>query len=584
MNGIDKYIKYILSLGMFESSTEIIENALWFHVSSLVGLTRTWIDIEGKILPLNYYGITIASSSAGKSYSYENIVNMFDFVDSEKYSDVICADFDEINSGMQIVATGTDTLLRNFLPSDFTVNIQGTIEGLYMRVLALDSCSRGSINILNEEILDILDDGLLNSTKEMYDGRFNAKIIKGAINKNIKNIFTNMLVFGSPIAIKKDRKVYDKFNQSLSSGVYRRSFIYFESPRKFKKNKKEEVEKPNADYLFQYLKDSINNNTKDQVISINADSVGFANEIKDKLLEFANSNIDDDRMSAEIGSYDKIIKLGGLYSILTGKSDIDDESLAYAYDFYTRCRETVTELFCTEPQHTRIYKVIQKNDGISKSEILEKDIFDTKTFSQDIQLVEELAYRNNNILVSSGSKIVKYSLEPLPETRLDKIIISIPADGKDKKEKTTEYISYEVPFFGEGRTVENLVTNKNISNFTLCHFKENKNGVCIRNVNNYIEECNCIAFDIDYGMTLEEARKRFEDFTCLIYTTPSHRKDKGGVICDRFRILLPTKTSFKVDALNHKGMYENIAESFDLQIADVSCFNAGRLFFTQEGK
>ena len=49
----------------------------------------------------------------------------------------------------------------------------------------------------------------------------------------------------------------------------------------------------------------------------------------------------------------------------------------------------------------------------------------------------------------------------------------------------------------------------------------------------------CIILDIDEGLTIEEAKEKFGRYRYLLYTTKSHRKEKHGVIADRFRIILP---------------------------------------------
>jgi hypothetical protein len=50
---------------------------------------------------------------------------------------------------------------------------------------------------------------------------------------------------------------------------------------------------------------------------------------------------------------------------------------------------------------------------------------------------------------------------------------------------------------------------------------------------------NMIILDIDDGMTISEAQSMFSRYMYLIATTKSHQKEKKGIICDRFRILLP---------------------------------------------
>lgn len=50
-----------------------------------------------------------------------------------------------------------------------------------------------------------------------------------------------------------------------------------------------------------------------------------------------------------------------------------------------------------------------------------------------------------------------------------------------------------------------------------------------------------LIFDIDSDMSLQDANKVFGRFMYLLTTTKSHRVLKGGVICDRFRVILPAR-------------------------------------------
>jgi len=231
------------------------------------------------------------------------------------------------------------------------------------------------------------------------------------------------------------------------------------------------------------------------------------------------------------------------------------------------------ELFNVEPQHRRIYRIIKKLNKATKSEILESDIFNRVTFNEDIKLVEEYCYRKNETLIIRGSKIKTYSIEPMKENKMDKIIVSLPKI--DKQEKTTDYVGYEMPFFGDGFSIERLVLSDKVSNFCLVHFEKGK-----RKSENCVENQNCIGIDVDNGMTLNQTRELLKDYTYIIYTTKSHQKDKGGIVTDRFRILLPTKTYFSVDNERHKELITNICEALGVGSYDISTRNQDRLWFT----
>ena len=563
---IKNIIDYVNSKGNFKTSNEVIENALWYHIASQLGVIRQTILFDDKILPLNYFGITIVSSSSGKSFSHEQIEKMFNIDYNFSYK-IIKDSFEKNNP--KPIKIHDDLELKEYLPISQNINIEGTAEGLYMVALALNESDYGSINILNEEILDVVADSNLNRMKELYDEKFNAKVIKGAINKNLNNLFSNMLVFGSPIGIKKDAKTYNKFNSQLSSGIYRRSFIYFEEPQEIVLSEtKGTLNAPNIDNVKNFMKD----NLKFQIpLELSNDSIDFTVLIKNELMNFVNENLDDDRYSAELGAYDKIIKLAGLHSVLAGNPTIELSSLNYAYDFYQRCRATVPMLFNTIPQHKRFYQIIKRNSDITKSEIFEKDIFDQRNFREDIEMAKELAYRNNEMLTEKGSTILKYTIEPLPKTKLDKLIVGVGTDLK--REKTLNFSPYEIPFSGSDMALEKLVCTKMTDCFTTVHF----NGT--RNRKNVIDKQNLIAFDIDEGNSLEKFRKLFEDYTNIIYTTRNHKKEKKGRVAERFRILIPTKHIFNVNNDKHSEMLSNVAEAFDFPIFDRSTRNQDRLWF-----
>lgn len=60
-----------------------------------------------------------------------------------------------------------------------------------------------------------------------------------------------------------------------------------------------------------------------------------------------------------------------------------------------------------------------------------------------------------------------------------------------------------------------------------------------RKGDNYLPESDCLIFDYDSIVSIEWALRIFKNFKKLICTTKNHQKEKNGVICDRFRLILP---------------------------------------------
>ena len=82
--------------------------------------------------------------------------------------------------------------------------------------------------------------------------------------------------------------------------------------------------------------------------------------------------------------------------------------------------------------------------------------------------------------------------------------------------------------------MEELVCNSNIQ-FSPFNYTDNTKKK--ENWDN--SKQNSIWLDFDDGATIEEARDWFKEYTYLLYTTKSHQQEKKGIVCDRFRLVLP---------------------------------------------
>ena len=83
-------------------------------------------------------------------------------------------------------------------------------------------------------------------------------------------------------------------------------------------------------------------------------------------------------------------------------------------------------------------------------------------------------------------------------------------------------------------------------------------------------------FDSPGDETLEEINNNLQDHRRIIATTRNHQKEKKGVICDRFRLIIPWDkriTSIKEYQYN----YELVLKKYPW--ADRSCVDGARFFF-----
>lgn len=56
--------------------------------------------------------------------------------------------------------------------------------------------------------------------------------------------------------------------------------------------------------------------------------------------------------------------------------------------------------------------------------------------------------------------------------------------------------------------------------------------------NDTFESCEYLVLDVDSGFTLEQAKEEFKDYIHIIATSKSHQKQKNGIVCDRYRVIL----------------------------------------------
>ena len=56
--------------------------------------------------------------------------------------------------------------------------------------------------------------------------------------------------------------------------------------------------------------------------------------------------------------------------------------------------------------------------------------------------------------------------------------------------------------------------------------------------NENFKSCSLLVLDVDRDCSLENAKEKFKDYEHIIATTRSHRRDKNGITCDRFRVVI----------------------------------------------
>lgn len=137
---------------------------------------------------------------------------------------------------------------------------------------------------------------------------------------------------------------------------------------------------------------------------------------------------------------------------------------------------------------------------------------------------------------------------------------------------------------------------KDFSKFipTTVKFSEMPNIVCSPNVlysptqyannerraANFLGFTDILIFDFDEGWT-KEKDDFFNNFIGYKVPTKSHMKEKNGIICERYRIILLLDKSINLNYKEYKRLYKHIIKDLKLE-SDTSCVDACRFYYSAE--
>ena len=574
----DQMLDQLETIGKRKTPRLIWESVLYYYASIMMNKYNMRKDIGSKSF-IRYYSIIFSGSGTGKSFVLKKIEDMCKL---NNYSAAMIATYKDNISRLPETPDDVDEVLR-YMPKSITIGVEGTAEGLFYVSKSQASSGFGSLNLATEEFGEAVGSsgGLLSKLKELFDGQFKAKIIKGdnesEMKSDIDGVICNFIGLGSRKGVTAESE--KELKRIATSGMYRRSWI-IDSKESVEKNKSKTEVKELEEYI-----DSLNENFKadfiarrkidvmtERFLSHTSEFKKHLEEVDDDLIKRAHDNKLNEFAQYDTGSLEMIIDLAHIIAFLEWDMEVNEKHLTKAYDFFIRTRESVEDTFKSIHPYKTMYDLLMLKDNMTVSEMaeFESNIPIAKgKVADNIALLEELCYRNDEVLIKSEGKVTRYRIQALPKTNLDKIIVSLSTDNQ--WEASVQFQGHIITW----DQLKQLVVSKKTQCFTTAHFENS-----YREKKNFIEGQNLIAFDIDEKMTIEEAKKIFSPYTYLIYTTKSHQITKGKKgAWDRFRIILPTKTTYYVTEDQHKRMYENLADGLDVH-NDTQTKNVSRLWFT----
>lgn len=484
-----------------------------------------------------------------------------------------CAAFNDVAKGQ----TEDGKFDKKYIKlTDYYVPISSSIEGIQKAAQTVNDMCMGSINISCDELGDVMDkmSPIFTKLKTAWD----TGVSEGQVNVSdgndnyftVTDVCFNALLFGSPAPFELDPKKKDKLLEAYVSGMARRSFIYHNGHYRKSENRNTSFETAEpqlyqsvSEYRLE-LRSFINNNK----------SIAFPNDVRKKLIEWdiqkeSLREASNSLIAEDLGNPKKIEKLLGILAVLDLSDTITDEHLEFAINFTEVMDRTAEETVRIQPIYMQIYHELEKRSFTARTDIIKavKDVKSTKHLDDEMVLVEEHANMvGNSIVKKENSGIITYKLEKLSATSLEGILISsndnlsqsAPAGFKKNEGKfeNLHILTNGAYRYSAGTFLNGYITDEN-----------------------YLREQNLFIIDVDDGLSIEDAKGLFADYTYLISTTKSHQKDKHGIVCDRFRLILPTISKFHLEPKVYTDMYMNVLEAIGVSEADSKCRNSSRWYY-----
>ncbi len=460
--------------------------------------------------------------------------------------------------------------------SSYFIPVTSSWQALQKAAQTVKDMDVGSVNVVADELADNIMQmaDIFTKLKSTWDtgqseGPLNVTS-GGEAYFLVENVVFNALLFGAPAPFELVPAKKDRLLETYVSGMARRSFIYHNNTYKKSENRNSLFEKQPSEFydkLDKYileLRHFINN----------TEFITYPQEIRDMLLEYDSiKELERERshspIAEDLGSTKKMEKLLGIIATLDLEDTINVEHLKFVIDFTEALDKTAEETIEIKPIYQRIYNEIEKRTYTARTDIVKaiKEITAKDLDSQMILVQEHANILGNSLIKKEYDGVVKYKIEKLSTTSLDNIIISINADMRPTVPQG--FIRKVGTFKGLAEKIINADFRYSAGSFRNDYITDA----------NYLQEQNLFIIDIDNDLTLEDAKNLFSGMTYLIATTRTHQKEKKGITCDRFRIILPTMSTFHLSPSVYSDMYMNVINSLGIEEADTQCRNASRWYY-----
>ncbi len=573
-------------------------------VAQIVGNMRGKISyMDGSIIPLNMYGVMLATSGYGKGKTNnileENITNGFIDKFMNSYAPKISSDALEDLSERNSVQYGTELtesrakVMKEWdrLPKHLYSFSDATLEGFKAKRVKLSMIDLGATNLEVDEIglaLERISD-IIGLVLEVYDGgKAKSKLIKVDSNSDAKKVPANVFFFGTPSKLLSGGRIEKLFIEFLDNGYARRTvFGYIEEDAEIEEINSADIlasmrrvdteqEMRNiSDYLARFASDNYHN----KIISVDDKEAIMILDYKTS----CENRSRELRKHQEIQKAElkhrhwKMFKIAGILSFIDNRNNISEEDVLDAIEFVEESGQAFDRIMNRSPNHERLLDfILDQKRSITQADLVESLHFYGQLGKvqkeEMLVLASSFAYSHNAVITRKFNDGVEFiSAKILEDNSGEQTILSISTDiteGYDNK-------------IGKFDNLKNILK----SNFHYCshHFNDG-----YRDWEHARPKFNIVILDIDDGDSLQLVMALMNDYKYLIGTTKRHQKEGYG---DRFRMVLQLDRTIELDRDEHSMFMENIFNWLPFNV-DTACKDIARkymgypeaLLFENEGQ
>jgi hypothetical protein len=583
----------------------MLEIITLIKLSHLAGLNRVSaqsdiVTINQGIIPVSLYGLLFALSNSSK----DKILSEFDINILE-----------DIKKKYEFDSNFSDVTNEEIEPTNFTPPYEvgdATPEALFTLAKKMKEIQKGGIYVHMPEFASyILSENMSNTRSqfiakivEAYDGKLTIKLAKIDMEKNtqsyetINNLPITAFFHSSPTGLLEG-KGNEKMRGMLNRGLARRMLLCFPDTEERKKDKYED-EIQQIEYeeniknkaqiellpkIKKHLLDCYNRTTNNNTFTFTREA-----DIRLKIIRKRSERLAEQLEKEKGGEYEGVIakiknehwetlKAATIIAFCNHPEDknvhIEDVDQAtklikkfqkYTQKFYDYDKKD-------EEKELKKYMIKKKNKWVTTLDIRSEKIVSINSFSAwfakalptAIDMIEEEGYIF--LTEKHGRNGQKYMVTK-PKTEESDRPITISQNNTNT--------TYDVLFrpvtttFAELKKIIKQNKAYSLTTYENDH-RANKNAKL---------EYDVIAFDVDEGQTIEEAKQNLNGYKALISTTKSHQKQKDKKpACDRFRVLIPLSQTWKPESVeDYRQRMKRLATILDLN-ADPSAIDASRFFY-----